>query len=106
MTSEKQPTNESLVDPLILQIDRMRLKAFKDEFDPEKLERLSEKIFSFDTDFLRKQYEHKDLWATPAWHRLIGSSQQGEVFESDKIQEISDRIQNFVDEVLENWDSL
>lgn len=91
---DKIPEVNTPEKPDILQrIDNIRLIAVKGE-NPEEL---SDAIYHYDVS-LKEKYTKEELWAVPAWHKLIGSSQQAEYIDTGKSEEISELIEEFVTE--------
>ena len=100
---ESIPNQEPAAGDILEKIDRLRLSAVADPDDIEKIDRLNESIFHFNTQ-LKKRYSQEDLWATPAWHRLVGSTQQSEVYDDSRVMELTAEISDFVEKTLAECD--
>lgn len=95
---EKEPQFET--PKLHQRIDSLRLWALKQgQFYKSAL---ADKIVVFN-DSLTSEYQRVDLWAVPAYHKLIGSSQQRETLGTEKLTEITEKIESFISSVEEEY---
>ena len=93
---EHKPGSE--IPKLHQRIDALRLWAIQqgDVFRSDLATRIA--VFS---SSLTSKYERDVYWAVPAYLKLLGSSQQREKLETEKTSEITQKIENFI-AALEN----
>ena len=94
--------NESHIETcnILERIDSLRLWSIKkgDFYRND----FSRRVAVF-TSTITSQYERTAYWAVPAYHKLVGSSQQRERLETEKLSEITERIESFIAAVEKDY---